>query len=94
MIHSVTVRRQYRKALQECQSLTIRRCVVKDSTKLLTVQEAEALTGRKVATWRKDILCRRIPYVKIGRQVRIPLEAIEDLIRKGYRPSVPEPGMP
>ncbi len=65
----------------------------KDIKKLLTVREAEALTGRKAATWRRDILCRRIPYVKIGRQVRIPLEAIEDLIRKGYRPPIPEPGM-
>jgi excisionase family DNA binding protein len=68
--------------------------VVKNSAKLLTVKEAEVLTGRKVATWRKDILCRRVPYVKIGRQVRIPLEVVEDLIRKGYRPSIPEPGTP
>lgn len=59
--------------------------------KLLTVREAETLTGRKVATWRRDILCRRIPYVKIGRQVRIPMEVIEDLIRKGYRQPIPEP---
>lgn len=65
---------------------------MKDSAKLLTVKEAEAMTGRKVATWRKDILCRSIPYVKIGRQVRIPLEVVEDLIQKGYRPSIPEPG--
>lgn len=64
---------------------------MKDSAKLLTVKEAEALTGRKVATWRKDILCRRIPYVKLGRQVRIPIEVIEDLIKKGYRAPVPEP---
>ena len=53
--------------------------------KLLTVFEAEAMTGRKAATWRRDILTRRIPYVKLGRQVRIPLEVIEDMIRQGYR---------
>jgi excisionase family DNA binding protein len=54
------------------------------SEKLLTVNEAEALTGRKASTWRRDILLRRIPYVKLGRQVRIPREAIEDLIRQGW----------
>jgi len=55
------------------------------SEKLLTVFEAEALTGRKASTWRRDILRRKIPYVKIGRQVRIPIETINDLIRSGYR---------
>jgi excisionase family DNA binding protein len=55
------------------------------SEKLLTVFEAEALTGRKASTWRRDILRRKIPYVKIGRQVRIPIETINDLIRNGYR---------
>ena len=57
-----------------------------DTKKLLyTVFEAEELTGRKAATWRRDILRRRIPYVKIGRQVRIPSEVIQDLIKRGYR---------
>ncbi|MGE0274203.1 MAG: helix-turn-helix transcriptional regulator [Nitrospiraceae bacterium] len=57
--------------------------------RLLTVREAEAMTGRKVASWRRDILMRRIDYVKLGlRQVRIPLEVIEDLIRKGYRSAI------
>ena len=60
------------------------------SERLLTVQQAEELTGRKAATWRRDILKRRIAYVKIGRQVRIPVEAVHDLIRKGYRAPVGE----
>ncbi len=55
---------------------------------LLSVQEAENLTGRKASTWRRDILKRRIPYVKLGRLVRIPREAIEGLIRKGYRKAI------
>lgn len=62
-----------------------------EEEQLLTVKQAEALTGRKVATWRRDILSRRIPYVKIGRQVRIPFRVIKDLIRKGYRQPIPEP---
>lgn len=63
------------------------------SRKLLTVFEAEKLTGRKASTWRKDILQRKVPYVKLGRQVRIPIEVIEQIIKTGYRepvaPSVP-----
>lgn len=53
--------------------------------RLLTLSEAEAMTGRKVSTWRKDILRKRIAAVKLGRSVRIPIEAIEDLIQEGYR---------
>lgn len=53
--------------------------------KLVTVAEAEEITGRKASTWRRDILLRRVPYVKLGRSVRIPIEAIEELVQKGYR---------
>ena len=56
--------------------------------RLLTLQEAEKLTGRKVSTWRRDLLERRITFVKIGRQVRIPLSVIEGLINKGIRPAL------
>lgn len=62
-----------------------------ETKQLLSVKQAEKLTGRKAATWRRDILERKIPYVKLGRQVRIPIEVIEGLIEKGYRPSVPTP---
>ena len=56
--------------------------------RLLTLREAEQLTGRKVSTWRKDIRLRRVPYVRLGRQIRIPLEAVCELIAAGYRPAV------
>jgi len=65
--------------------------MIVETKQLLSVKQAEKLTGRKAATWRRDILERKIPYVKLGRQVRIPIEVIEGLIEKGYRPSVPEP---
>jgi excisionase family DNA binding protein len=55
------------------------------SKRLLTVFEAERLTGRKASTWRRDILLRRIPYVKLGRSVRIPIEVIDELIKDGWR---------
>ena len=62
-----------------------------ETDRLLTVFEAEQLTGRKAATWRKDILKRRIPYVKIGRQVRIPLREVRSMIAAGYRRPIAAP---
>ncbi len=58
---------------------------MKTSGKLLTVFEAEAQTGRKASTWRRDILLRRVAYVKLGRSVRIPQEAVDALIAGGWR---------
>ena len=52
--------------------------------KLFTLMELEEITGRKVATWRKAIARREIPFVRIGRSVRIPQEFIEDLVSKGW----------
>ncbi len=55
------------------------------STKrLLTLEQCEAITGRKISTWRKAIYRREIPYVRIGRSVRIPEEVIQDMIEKGW----------
>ncbi len=61
---------------------------MKASERLLTVKEAEDRTGRKASTWRRDILERRVPYVKIGRSVRIPVEVIEKMITDGWRDAV------
>jgi excisionase family DNA binding protein len=60
----------------------------KVSQQLLTVVEAEARTGRKASTWRRDILERKIPYVKIGRSVRIPIEVVDKIIEQGWRDAV------
>lgn len=57
--------------------------------RLLTLQEAEALTGRKISTWRRDIFEKRIPVVHLGRrQVRIQLSVIQAMVTEGYRPAV------
>jgi predicted DNA-binding transcriptional regulator AlpA len=57
--------------------------------RLLTLAEAEALTGRKVSTWRRDIFERRIPVVHLGRrQVRIQLSVIQAMVKEGFRPAV------
>ena len=60
----------------------------KESRQLLSVQEAESRTGRKAATWRRDILLKKIAYVKIGRNVRIPIEVVDQLIKEGWREPV------
>ena len=56
------------------------------SEKLLSVFDAEALTGRRASTWRRDIRERRVGSVKIGRLVRIPLSEVQRLVTSGYRP--------
>jgi hypothetical protein len=60
----------------------------KSTAGLLSVFDAERLTGRRVSSWRRDIRLRRIPYVKLGRSVRIPREVIEKMIVDGWH----EPG--
>ncbi len=52
--------------------------------RLLTVYELEALTKRKVSTWRKAISQKRVPVVRIGRSVRVPVEFIERMIEEGW----------
>lgn len=62
---------------------------LQNGDRLLTLQEAESLTGRKVSTWRRDIFERRIPVVHLGRrQVRIQLSVIQAMVKEGYRPAV------
>lgn len=63
----------------------------KTSGRLLTVFEAEARTGRKASTWRRDILQRKVAYVKIGRSVRIPEEVVDAMIAHGWRDSIAVP---
>lgn len=58
------------------------------SVNLLTLREAEHILKRRVSTLRKDIARRRIPYVRVGRQIRIPREVIEQMISTGWHESV------
>ena len=55
--------------------------------RLVDVFEAGALLARKPSTVRKDIFLKKLPTVKIGRQIRIPLSTIQAMISKGYRPA-------
>jgi excisionase family DNA binding protein len=58
------------------------------SKQLLTVAQVADRLGLKQATIRRRILERRLPYVKLGRAVRIPVEAIDALIAASYRPAI------
>jgi len=60
----------------------------KDGERYLSVFECEKLTGREASTWRRDILERKISYVKLGRQVKIPQSEIDRLIKEGWRPAI------
>jgi len=58
------------------------------SKQLLTVAQVADRLGLKQATIRRRILERRLPYVKLGRAVRIPVEAVDALIASSYRPAL------
>jgi len=65
--------------------------MIKMDEKFLTVFEAEAMTGRKASTWRRDILLRRVSVVRFGRSVRIPESEIKRLIEEGFQPRLAGP---
>ena len=67
----------------------VEQVMMKNSRELLTIPEAAMRTKRKPSTWRSDILLKKIPYVKIGRQVRIPVEVVDQMIRDGWRDPLP-----
>jgi excisionase family DNA binding protein len=58
------------------------------SKQLLTVAQVADRLGLKEATIRRRILERRLPSVKLGRAVRIPIEVIDALIVASYRPAI------
>jgi hypothetical protein len=61
---------------------------LQDGDRLLTLKEAEAMTGRRVSTWRRDIFERRVPVIHLGRrQVRLQLSVIQAMVKAGYRPA-------
>lgn len=55
--------------------------------KLLTVREAAEALGLKPATIRAWILRRKLLYVRCGRAIRIPAEAVEEFIARNTIPA-------
>jgi excisionase family DNA binding protein len=58
-------------------------------SELLTLPEASALLRLKVSTLRAWVLRRRIPYVKVGRLVRVRRADVERLIAASVVPARP-----
>ena len=59
-------------------------------SRLLTVQQAARIMGLKAGTVRLWIAQRRITCVRLGRAVRVPLDAVETLIVEGTSPAAGE----
>ena len=57
---------------------------------LLTLPEAAERLRLKVSTLRDWVLRRRIPYVKVGRLVRVRRSDVEALISKSLVPATSE----
>jgi len=60
-------------------------------SKLLTIQEAADHLGLKPSTIRLWLALRRLPSVRLGaRAVRVPADAVDELIERGLVPAKPE----
>jgi excisionase family DNA binding protein len=59
--------------------------------KLISVREAAARLNLRPGTVRLWIRLRRLPSIRVGaRAIRIPADAIEELIERGFTPAKPE----
>lgn len=58
--------------------------------KLLSFEEAQALTGIRVSTWRAWSAQRRIPIVRLGRRLKIREHDLQKLIDSNVVPALPE----
>ena len=55
---------------------------------LLTLQEVARRTSTSVAFWRRQVAQRRIPFVKVGRLVRLMPEAVSNFLAARTRSAV------
>ena len=55
--------------------------------KLLTIEQGAERLGLKPATVRFWVWMKKIPYVKLGRAVRLREDTIQDLIQQGTVPA-------
>ena len=55
-------------------------------TQLIDVKEAADRLGLRVSTVRAWLAARRLPFVRCGRSVRIPLRSIEEFIERNTVP--------
>jgi excisionase family DNA binding protein len=62
--------------------------------KLLSPQEAADRLGTSLRFVRRLILERRIPFIKVGRHVRITTSDLDNFIAAGRIEAAPEPDSP
>jgi hypothetical protein len=55
---------------------------------LISVAEAELITGRSRWSWRRDAYCGKIASVKLGARLLIPIAEVRRLIAENLRPRV------
>jgi hypothetical protein len=56
---------------------------------LWTLKETASKTRMSEAYWRKQVLLRRIPVIKIGRCVRLDADAVRSFLTASVRPAEP-----
>lgn len=56
------------------------------NSRLLTVTETAEALGLKESTIRAWVMRRKLPFVKLGRSVRIPENFIDELVRTNTVP--------
>ena len=54
---------------------------------LWTLKETASKTRMSEAYWRKQVLLRRIPVIKVGRCVRLDAETVRSFLTEGLRPA-------
>jgi hypothetical protein len=54
---------------------------------LWTLKETASKTRMSEAYWRKQVLLRRIPVIKIGRCVRLDAEVVRSFLTQSVRPA-------
>jgi hypothetical protein len=54
----------------------------------VSVDEAEAMTGRSRWSWRKDAYSGRIGSSKVGRRLFLQKSDVERVMAEGFRPAI------
>ena len=60
--------------------------------RLFSFDEAAALTGIKVPTWRAWAARRKVPVVRLGRRIKIRESDLQKLIESNLVPALPGRG--
>ena len=55
---------------------------------LLSVREAAMISGMSVGWWRRQILLRRVAFIRVGGAVRIPVPVISAILASGTVPAL------